>query len=64
MFLYVEQYVKLTYQSCSGLKNVKIEKKNVKNLGKSCFAVWMAWVKSIEKWKRERPLPAALLCRR
>ena len=40
MFLYVEQDVNLAWQSCSGLKNLKIAEKNVKkNPGKSCFAV-------------------------
>ena len=45
MFLYVEQDVNLAYQSCSGLKNFKIALKNVKNPGKSCFAVRKEWVK-------------------
>ena len=39
MFLYVEQDVNLAWQSCSGHKHFKIVSKNVKNLGKSCFAV-------------------------
>ena len=34
---YVEQDVKLAKQSCSGFKNLKIKKKNVKNPGKNCF---------------------------
>ena len=45
MFLYVEQDVNLAKQSCSGLKNLKIAKNNVKSLGKSCFAVGKEWLK-------------------
>ena len=40
MFLYVEQDV----NSCSGLENLKIAEKNVKNPGKSCFAARKEWV--------------------
>ena len=45
MFLNVEQDVNLAWQSCSGLANSKIiAQKNVKNPGKSCFAVRKEWV--------------------
>ena len=44
MFLYPEQDVNLAQQSCSGFKNLKIKKKNVKNPGKNRFAVRMEWV--------------------
>ena len=47
MFLYVDQDVNLAWQSCSGLKNVKIAEKNVKNPGKSCFEVRKEWVNKL-----------------
>ena len=46
MFLYVEQYVNLAQQSCSGHENLKISEKNVKNPGKSCLALRKEWVKN------------------
>ena len=49
MFLYVKQDVNLALQSCSGLKNWKRKKKNVKNPGKHFFAVRMEWVKTAHK---------------
>ena len=44
MFLYVEQGVNLALQLCSGLENLKIASKNLKNPGKSCFADRKEWV--------------------
>ena len=44
MFLYVEQDVNLAKQLCSGLENLKIAWKKVKNLGKRCLAVRKEWV--------------------
>ena len=43
MLLYVEQDVNL--ESCSGLENLNMAGKNVKNQGKGCFAVRKEWVK-------------------